>query len=47
VDDALEHVDYGRALLILVDFGKVIDNFFDQVLVNCEDQRLRDNVMPS
>lgn len=43
VDDALEHVDYGRALLILVDFGKVIDNFFDQVLVNCEDQRLRDN----
>lgn len=43
ISEALEQLDYTRALHELVEFGSVIDAFFDKVLVNCEDLELRKN----
>ncbi len=43
ISEALVMMDYPKALRELVDFGKVIDHFFDHVLVNCEDLRVREN----
>lgn len=43
IDAALQEKDYSLALQLLIDFGKVIDNFFDAVLVNCDDTELRNN----
>ncbi|MCB5257141.1 MAG: glycine--tRNA ligase subunit beta [Candidatus Cloacimonadaceae bacterium] len=40
---ALERFDYPGALLILVEFGTNIDNFFDNVLVNCDEPNLKQN----
>ena len=43
IDQALAKKAYNVALQHLLVFGKAIDNFFDAVLVNCEDLRLREN----
>ncbi len=43
IDSALQNKDYPLALQYLIKFGKVIDAFFDAVLVNCEDDELRNN----
>ncbi|MCB5270143.1 MAG: glycine--tRNA ligase subunit beta [Candidatus Cloacimonadaceae bacterium] len=43
VSQSLKHLDYVLALQKLVNFGKIIDRFFDDVLVNCEDTGLRAN----
>lgn len=43
LDACLETQDYGAATKYLVDFGRLIDLFFDQVLVNVEDQAVRKN----
>jgi len=43
IDAALQNKDYPLALQYLIKFGKVIDAFFDRVLVNCEDDELRNN----
>ncbi|MDD3104141.1 MAG: glycine--tRNA ligase subunit beta, partial [Candidatus Cloacimonetes bacterium] len=40
---ALELEDYSEGLRRLVEFGSIIDKFFDDVLVNCEDEALRKN----
>lgn len=40
---ALAGMDYSRALLLLVDFGVLIDKFFEDVLVNCEESSVRQN----
>ncbi|HQQ68012.1 MAG TPA: glycine--tRNA ligase subunit beta, partial [Candidatus Cloacimonadota bacterium] len=43
IGQALAELDYAAALSHLVAFGTCIDKFFDDVLVNCEDARLRAN----
>ena len=43
IGQALVELDYASAFRHLVAFGIRIDNFFDDVLVNCEDARLRAN----
>jgi glycyl-tRNA synthetase beta chain len=43
ISEALEQLDYASALRRLVEFGNIIDDFFDNVLVNCEDSELRQN----
>jgi len=43
IDSALQKKDYPLALQKLIQFGKVIDDFFDAVLVNCEDKTLSAN----
>ncbi|MCK9332623.1 MAG: glycine--tRNA ligase subunit beta [Candidatus Cloacimonetes bacterium] len=43
IDDALKKVDYPAALNYLVDFGSIIDKFFDSVLVNCPESQIRKN----
>ena len=43
LDTALEADDYRLALKELVQIGPAIDRFFDEVLVNCEDESLRHN----
>jgi len=43
LDSALEADDYELALQELVQIGPAIDRFFDEVLVNCEDESLRHN----
>jgi glycyl-tRNA synthetase beta chain len=40
---ALESFAYPAAIANLIAFGAYIDSFFDAVLVNCEDERLRAN----
>ena len=42
-DVALSVRDYRKSLLHLIAFGKTIDNFFDAVLVNCDDEAIRKN----
>ena len=43
ISRALTELDYASALAHLVRYGKLIDTFFDDVLVNCEDAVLRAN----
>lgn len=43
LDTALNMADFELALKELVLLGPVIDSFFDEVLVNCEDMQLRQN----
>lgn len=43
LDSALQKDDYKLALKELVQIGPAIDSFFDEVLVNCEDESLRHN----
>lgn len=43
IDTALLNRDYGLALQKLIGFGAVIDKFFDDVLVNCDNQALKTN----
>ncbi|MDD2228008.1 MAG: glycine--tRNA ligase subunit beta [Candidatus Cloacimonetes bacterium] len=43
IDVALGGNDYRKSLLHLIAFGKTIDNFFDAVLVNCDDESVRNN----
>ncbi|MGC9361439.1 MAG: glycine--tRNA ligase subunit beta [Candidatus Syntrophosphaera sp.] len=43
IDSCLQKWDYTRAIDLLVSFGTHIDRFFDEVLVNCEDPKLREN----
>ncbi len=43
IDSALQKKDYPLALQYLISFGKVIDAFFDAVLVNCDDEVLHNN----
>ena len=43
ISEALDSWDYAGGLQRLVEFGKIIDNFFDKVLVNCDDEALRKN----
>jgi glycyl-tRNA synthetase beta chain len=43
LDNLLGTQDYHKAINYLVEFGKLIDSFFDQVLVNVEDTTLRMN----
>lgn len=43
IDAALSEGDYRKSLDYLIEFGGVIDSFFDAVLVNCEDQKLQAN----
>ncbi|MGI6198271.1 MAG: glycine--tRNA ligase subunit beta [Candidatus Cloacimonadaceae bacterium] len=43
LDDALKTDAYEPALKELVQIGPAIDRFFDEVLVNCEDEALRHN----
>lgn len=43
IGQALEDLDYPLALQHLVHFGTLIDKFFDDVLVNCEDAALKAN----
>ncbi|MDD4308888.1 MAG: glycine--tRNA ligase subunit beta [Candidatus Cloacimonetes bacterium] len=43
IDTALQYKDYSIALSHLIDYGKAIDDFFDAVLVNCEDAITRIN----
>lgn len=43
IDRKLESSDYMGTIALLVEFGRQIDRFFDEVLVNCEDQVMRSN----
>ncbi|HPS60691.1 MAG TPA: glycine--tRNA ligase subunit beta [Candidatus Cloacimonas sp.] len=43
IDSALQKKDYPLALQKLIQFGKVIDDFFAAVLVNCEDKTISAN----
>jgi glycyl-tRNA synthetase beta chain len=43
ITKALLEQDYPLALMHLVSYGKLIDKFFDDVLVNCEDTAIRAN----
>lgn len=43
IDAALSSYDYPRAIDSLIGFGAAIDRFFDEVLVNAEDQALKQN----
>lgn len=43
ISTALDSEDYAAGLTRLVEFGSKIDKFFDDVLVNCEDEALRKN----
>jgi glycyl-tRNA synthetase beta chain len=43
IDMALQAKDYGKALTHLIAFGVAIDNFFDAVLVNCDDEAIKNN----
>jgi len=43
IDEILKNSEYGKILLLLVDFGKYINEFFDNVLVNVESEKLRNN----
>jgi glycyl-tRNA synthetase beta chain len=43
ISQALTELDYASALGHLVRYGKLIDRFFDDVLVNCENAVLRAN----
>lgn len=43
IDHSLGRSDYTQAIALLVEFGAHIDRFFDSVLVNCEDPKLRNN----
>ena len=41
--DSLARSDHKAAISLLVQFGDLIDRFFDAVLVNCDDLQLRSN----
>ncbi len=43
IDEVLKKLDYQRALKELVSLSPDIDHFFDEVLVNCEDEKIRQN----
>ncbi len=43
IQKLLTEKKYQRILLELIDFGKTIDNFFDKVLVNVEDEAVKNN----
>ena len=43
IDRCLEESDYKSAIQSLIKYGVFIDNFFDAVLVNCDDPELRAN----
>jgi glycyl-tRNA synthetase beta chain len=43
IDAALAKSDYAGAIGLLISFGKHIDSFFDDVLVNCDDLAIRAN----
>ncbi|MCB5229834.1 MAG: glycine--tRNA ligase subunit beta [Candidatus Cloacimonetes bacterium] len=43
LDDTLAHSDYDAALHALIDMGQPIDQFFDAVLVNTDDEALKNN----
>jgi len=43
LDAALSSQSFEAALLALVNMGAPIDRFFDAVLVNCEEEALRNN----
>jgi len=43
IDSALASRDHDLALNVLTDFGVHVDAFFEQVLVNCEDDAIRMN----
>lgn len=43
ISTSLDSGDYPGGLQRLVEFGSIIDTFFDEVLVNCEDHALRQN----
>lgn len=43
ISEALKKLDFQRALKELVSLSPAIDRFFDEVLVNCEDEKLRNN----
>ncbi|MGQ9708121.1 MAG: glycine--tRNA ligase subunit beta [bacterium] len=43
LEEALDKKDYDEALTLLLSLREAIDRFFDDVLVMCEDERLRNN----
>ncbi|HOZ01123.1 MAG TPA: glycine--tRNA ligase subunit beta [Candidatus Syntrophosphaera sp.] len=43
IDSRLKDKDFTQAITLLVEYGGHIDNFFDAVLVNCDDEALRKN----
>lgn len=43
INQALDKMDYHKALSELLPFNKYIDTFFDKVLVNCEDVSIKNN----
>ncbi len=43
IDLALQNKDYPQALRYLIDYGKAIDEFFEAILVNCDDFDLKAN----
>ncbi|MDY6914854.1 MAG: glycine--tRNA ligase subunit beta [Candidatus Cloacimonadota bacterium] len=43
IEELLPHKDYEKIMFKLVEFGKYIDIFFDEVLVNTENEKLRKN----
>ncbi len=43
IESELKHKNYSKVMSILVEFRPVIDDFFDNVLVNTEDETLRLN----
>ena len=43
LDRCLKESDYKDAIRLLIDYGIFIDNFFDAVLVNCDESELRAN----
>lgn len=43
IDLCLRESDYKGAIRLLIDYGVFIDNFFDAVLVNCDEPELRAN----
>jgi len=43
ISQALKKLDYHHALKELVSLAPDIDRFFDEVLVNCEDEKIRQN----
>ncbi|HNQ43151.1 MAG TPA: glycine--tRNA ligase subunit beta, partial [Candidatus Cloacimonadota bacterium] len=43
ISEALQGCDYPRALDLLVSYGGLIDNYFDSILVNCEDPIQKNN----
>ncbi len=43
LDDTLPHSEYDAALHALIDMGQPIDQFFDAVLVNTDDEALKNN----